>query len=213
MITTLLFDLDGTLLDTERGILASFRHTLAMLGSPPRSDAELRKHIGPPLKESWTELVGEEYVDRATEVYRQRYSQKGKFEACVFPGIEESLQTLSRNYTLIVATSKRKNFALEMLAHFELAVYFQGIYGNEPSNFSESKASLIGRILQDFALIPSQTVMVGDRQYDMIGARANHLKAIGALWGYGSREELQFHGANALCQTPSDLAETVAKLS
>lgn len=212
-ISGLLFDLDGTLLETEPGILASFRHTLQTLGLPPRSDAQLRTHIGPPLKTSWGELVGAELTDRATEIYRQFYDAKGKFMARPYGGMLEALAQLSTSYRLFIATSKRKVFALDMAEHFGLRPYFAEVYGLLPENLAEDKAALIARILLEQSLNPQETLMIGDRLYDLTGAKANGLGSIGVLWGYGSRGELQTHHPTALCERPADLPSIISDLA
>lgn len=211
-LAAVLFDLDGTLLDTEPGILACLRHTLERFDLPGQTDAELRRFIGPPLEQAWRELVGAAHVEEAVEIYRRCYDLKGKFKAAVFEGIEAALRELACHHTLIVATSKRQVFAEEMLEHFGLTPYFKAIYGVAPPQLSEPKAHLIGRILRDYGLSPHQAVMVGDREFDVIGARANGMACVGALWGYGSREELTLHGASLLCESPRDLIEAVAGL-
>lgn len=211
--TTLLFDLDGTLLDTEPGILGCLRRTLERFGLPDRPDAELRRFIGPPLEQAWRELVGAAHVEEAVETYRHCYDLEGKFKAAVFEGIEAALDELARRHTLIVATSKRQVFAEEMLERFGLTPYFKAVYGVTPPHLSEPKAHLIGRILRDFSLSPRQAVMIGDREFDVIGARANGVACVGALWGYGSREELTLHGASLLCERPQELIEAVEGLA
>lgn len=213
MITTLLFDLDGTLLETEGGILDSFRRTLQTLNLPDRSDDELKQYIGPPLKHAWAELVGEDLVEVATETYRQTYDQSGKFNAKIYEGLLPALGTLSSSYQLTVATSKRRIFALDMLKHFGLTQYFKAIYGVNPDNLSEPKASLIARLLHDLEVSPSQAVMIGDRKFDLIGANENNLRSIGVLWGYGSREELEAHNPSALCPTTDQLVDTINGLA
>lgn len=208
-ISALLFDLDGTLLETERGILSCFRHTLEALKLPPKTDGELRRYIGPPLREAWRGLVGEGFAEQAAALYRECYDHKGKFNARPYEGILEALSQLSA-HRLFVATSKRRTFALDMAEHFGLTRYFSGIYGVLPENPSEDKAALIARIVQDHRLNPRACLMVGDRMYDLIGASANGMGSVGVLWGYGSREELEAHHPTALCEHPSDLPNLIA---
>lgn len=205
----LLFDLDGTLLDTAPGIVAGMRHTLEQLGHPVPSLATLQSMIGPPLEVGFARLLGEPAgprVSQAVEIYRQHYAQTGQFEASVFEGIGEALERLSA-YRLGVATSKRQVFAEEMLQHYGLSGYFSAIYGVQPTHLSEPKSSLIGRAMRELAADPAQTIMIGDRIFDLEGAQANQIPAIGALWGYGSREELA--SAQWLCDTPQQLPAAI----
>jgi phosphoglycolate phosphatase len=212
LLTHLLFDLDGTLLETELGILNTFRHTLRTLGLPDKTDAELRKYIGPPLRQAWGELVGESLIDQAVEIYRQRYDAAGKLEANHYPGMPETLETLSHQYKLVVATSKRVAFARDMMAHFGFSQFFTAIYGVVPPHLSEPKGELIGRILSDLSVQPDQAVMIGDREFDIIGASVNGMRSIGVLWGYGSPQELTMSGATVLCDRPGGLLEVVENL-
>lgn len=209
-ISSLLFDLDGTLLDTEPGILGCLRHTIQAVGFPLPPEQKLREQIGPPLELAFQNLLGANGpIWEAVEIYRQCYEQQGQFQAQPYPGIRSALQTLSSRYLLLVATSKRKQFAEAMLEHFALAPYFKAIYGVLPDNLSEPKASLIGRILHDHTLRPEHTAMVGDRVFDRVGAEANGVHFIGALWGYGNPEEL---AGGVLCSHPWELAALVTGL-
>lgn len=212
-LSALLFDLDGTLLETEVGILDCFRRTLEALSLPQKPDSELRRFIGPPLQEAWKELVGAKYAGEAAAIYRDCYDTTGKFRARPYDRILEALSRLSPAYRLFIATSKRQSFALEMAEHFGLGPHFTEIYGLLPENLSEDKTLLIGRILRDQNLNPREALMIGDRRYDLIGARANGIGSIGVLWGYGTQEELEAHGPTALCERPQGLPDLIARLS
>jgi phosphoglycolate phosphatase len=211
-LSSLLFDLDGTLLETETGILGCFHRTLEALGLPQKPDPELRRFIGPPLQEAWKELVGGEYAGEAAAIYRDCYATTGKFGARPYDGILEALARLSPSYRLFIATSKRQSFALEMAEHFGLRPHLAEVYGLLPEHLSEDKTSLIGRILRDQNLHPPEALMIGDRRYDLIGARANGIDSIGVLWGYGTREELEAHGPTLLCERPQDLPDLIARM-
>lgn len=204
----LLFDLDGTLLDTEPGIVAGLRHTMQLLGLDIPDYPVLKAQIGPPLEQALGNLMPTALIPKAVEVYREYYNQQGKFEASVFEGIHQALSHLS-GYTLLVATSKRRVFAVDMLEHFGLAQHFSAVYGVQPSNLSEPKASLIAKAIREQNLSPQRCVMIGDRHFDVEGAKAHGLKAIGALWGYGNPTELA--QADWLCPTPSDLPGGIAQ--
>jgi phosphoglycolate phosphatase len=209
-ITTLLFDLDGTLLETAPGILGCYRHTFDQLGVKVPTELDLHQFIGPPMKDNFRRLMDEAQVNAAVEIYRQCYNRQGKFQATVYDGLPEALQKLSSTHRLVVATSKRQSFALEMTEHFGLAPYFGAVYGVKEENLSEPKSALIGRILQGHRLTPTEAVMIGDRAFDILGAKAHRMRSIGVLWGYGSREELLSHGADRLCQQPADLPGSIA---
>jgi phosphoglycolate phosphatase len=206
-MTTLLFDLDGTLLETHLGILNTFSHTLEKLILPAKTEAELRQYIGPPLHNVFRELVGESLVDKALDVYRQRYNTLGKLEAKHYDGMPETLEQLHQNYQLIVATSKRTQLAEDMIKHFGFAAFFHAVYGSP--DIPETKTELISRILQDVGLESSSVVMIGDRQFDMTGAKDNGVYAVGALWGYGSEAELLESGATVVCNEPRELLDVL----
>ena len=135
----------------------------------------------------------------------------GIFENEVYPGIREALDRLKQSgATLFVATSKPTTFAERIVEHFALGEPITAVFGSELDGTRSDKAELIAHIMNTRSLDPAATCMVGDRAQDMRGAKANRIRGIGALWGYGSREELVSAGAAALCEQPTDLFEVLA---
>lgn len=211
----LLFDLDGTLTDPRQGILACFKYALQRLQLETPPDPELERFIGPPLKESFAILVGSddgERVERAVTYYRERFAAQGIFENKVYPGMADALSQLrDRGALLFVATSKPTVFAERIVEHFALGRFFGAVYGSELSGANADKKNLLARVLDAESLAPADTVMIGDRAHDVLGARANGLFPVGVLWGYGSRAELLAAGARWLCAEPRRLVDVLTQ--
>ena len=206
----LLIDLDGTLTDPARGIVGCIRHALDALGIEVAPGERLERFIGPPLRDTFRELCGAERddacIERAVELYRERFSRIGLYENEVYAGIPQCLAQLRELAdTMHLATSKPAVYAHRIVAHFELGEFLDGIYGSELDGRLGDKPELIAHILEHERFNPAATRMIGDRRHDVIGARANGLRSIGVLWGYGSREELIAAGADSLCPAPTDL--------
>ncbi len=204
----ILFDLDGTLTDPREGIVACIKHGLSSLGEPSPPDSDLVRFLGPPLHDTFARLLASDSarVAVAIRAYRERFAALGMFENAVYSGIPQVLESLGDlGAELFVATSKPQVFAEQILAHFGLARYFKEIFGSELSGVRSDKGELIGHALVTARLRSDDTVMVGDREHDVRGARRNHVRAVGVLWGYGSREELTAAGAELLLEQPADL--------
>jgi phosphoglycolate phosphatase len=208
-----IFDLDGTLIDSRPGIRAGLRHALAQLGHELPSDIPLEWAIGPPLEEVMGRLLepfGDNRVNQAVTHYRDHYGGVGLFFARPYEGISKLLRSMrSAGQSLFVGTSKYAPFATTVLEHFCLAEHFAGIYGAEPDGLFSSKTDLIRHILNEHRLDPSETVVVGDREHDVKSARANGVGVISVTYGYGTVAELMAAGADVLCNTPSLLRELV----
>ena len=207
-----LVDLDGTLTDPEEGITRSFRHALRRFGIEETDQNKLRQVIGPPLLESFVRLYGFSQLDAllAVETYREYFSKTGIFENKIYPGIEEMLQALKEGgLKLAVATSKPTVFANRILEHFHIARYFDFVAGSELDGTRTDKAEVIRWALSHIGEPPESAVMVGDRKHDMIGAVKTGTYPLGALYSYGSREELTEAGAKHLAQTPSEIGEYI----
>ncbi len=205
----ILFDLDGTLTDPKEGILNCIRYALEELGYTSPAESELRQYIGPPLQTSFHELLASEdtaLVDQAIALYRERFAPTGLFENTLYPDIPETLQHLySKETTLYVATSKPTIYAEKIISHFGLAKFFREIHGSQLDGTRSNKKELIEYILTKEGLAANETIMVGDRKHDAIGAIANGVQAHGVLWGYGAQEELEQAGCSALHEHPQSL--------
>lgn len=205
---SILFDLDGTVVDSKPGILASCMAALRSLGHRPDS-LDIDDLIGPPLEEVLAAVLGRFGDDRLAEAalaYRDHYGSTGFLETTVYPGLKATLDQLrTLGAKLFIATSKRTVFADQILAHVGLIDLFEGIQGSEPGGAFDRKADVIAGLLRGHDLSAERCLMVGDRRQDVEGARANGVSMVGVLWGYGDQEELLSAGAMHLAARPADL--------
>lgn len=208
--STVLFDLDGTLTDPFVGITRSIQYALDKLGAPVPQAEDMRWCIGPPLWESFEVLLktnDRAKLDEAVALYRERYTVTGLFENTLIEGIPQVLQDLrDADYRLHVCTSKPHAYAGKIVDHFELMPHFGTVYGAELSGVRSAKAELIAHILEEEGITAAETVMIGDRKHDLIGANANGVAGIGVLWGYGSREELEAEAPLLVAEQPHHIS-------
>ena len=213
---SVLLDLDGTLIDSEPGILASYRATLRDLGHEPDETLDIRHHIGTPLEDVLQILLqpyGDRRIGEAAAAYRHHYGETGFLQSQPYPGIGRSLQEMQQaGLRIHLATSKREIFANRILHHLGFAAYFDGIHGSVPGGGLDHKPELLAHILSQQKIVASRSLMVGDRRYDIAGAHAVGMRGLGALWGYGTRGELDTAGADRLLEAPDDLARTVLSM-
>lgn len=206
---TILFDLDGTITDSAPGILNSVRHACRQLQLELPEEATLRRFLGPPLPASFRDYLhlDEAGAARAVAAFREYYPHKGIFENEVYPGIPELLADLKvAGRQVVLATSKPETFARRILEHFSLAGYFDAICGATMDETRTDKGEVIAYALQTAGITQREgVVMVGDREHDVKGAARNGLPCIGAVYGYGTAEELNAAGACALADTVADL--------
>jgi phosphoglycolate phosphatase len=213
----LLFDLDGTLTDPSDGIVRCLRHALTGLGRACPSDAALAALIGPPLRSNLAALLATRdaaLVERAVALYRERFGEVGLFENRVYDGVPDMLrQAAALAQGVFVATSKPTVYAERIVERFGLARHIARVYGSELDGRFEDKGDLIAHLLDTEGIPPRAAVMVGDRAVDIAGARANGLRSIGALWGFGAEGELADAGADLLCPAPGELGACVRRLA
>jgi phosphoglycolate phosphatase len=214
---TIILDLDGALIHSAPGIWSSCVAALRALGHEPDPGFDLTALISPPVEEVMRLLLepyGDDRVSEGVAAYRADYGQRGLFESVVYPGIPEALQTMLRGGAqLILATSKRTEFAQRILRHVGLDDLFAAIHGSEPGGLLDHKPELLAYVMERNGLKPRYCVMVGDRRYDIVGAHVNGMRALGVLWGYGGREELEAARADALVGEPAGLAAAALEMA
>lgn len=205
------FDLDGTLINSERGITNAVKYVLEKYHIKEYDMETLRKFIGPPLGESFQRYFGfpAKETERLVGCYREYYSAKGLYEAEVYAGIEPLLEKLWKaGKTLVVATSKPEHFAVDILERFGLAEYFTCIAGATMDASRIHKDEVIAYALSKCSVKEkSRAVMIGDREHDIYGAGRNGLDSIGVLFGFGSRAELEAAGADYIVGTPEEIMD------
>lgn len=207
MFDIVLFDLDGTLTESGIGITRSVAYALRKHGIEETDQKKLDRFVGPPLIGAFMQFYGfsHEQAVQAVEDYREYYAVTGIFENRVYDGVESLLQQLrAAGKRCILATSKPEYYARQILEHFGLSVWFDGIFGATMDEKRTGKAEVIAHALQKNGL-SGRAVMVGDREHDILGAKANGLSSIGVLYGYGSREELETAGATWIAATPEEI--------
>ena len=215
MIRNILFDLDGTIIDSKEGILNSVCYALEKMGREIPEKKDLMCFIGPPLSYSFATFCGmnEEDTKKAVALYRENYAPRGVFEFSVYPGVENMLKKLSSGgRRLYLATSKPEVFAKQILEKAGLDGYFTAICGSIIPSGRDKKEEVIGYLLKNEALALDETVMVGDRSYDIEGAHAMGLVAIGVSYGYGTVKELNRANAEAIATSPKDLTAIIQRV-
>lgn len=216
MIKHIFFDLDGTLTDPFEGITSSFTYALSKLGINVKDPQELRRVIGPPLMDSFQNFYGLSYEDatRGNTYYREYFAKYGLSQNKVYEGIPELLETLKRNgKKLYVATSKPIEFAIQVLDGFDITKYFDFISANNFADERHTKTQVIQYIFDSCPEIyPDECIMVGDRKYDIEGAKPFKLKSIGVLFGYAEDGELEAAGADFVVPTVKELEKLLLSI-
>lgn len=214
MIRNVLFDLDGTIVDSQEGILNSVIYALEKMGKPIPEKKELFCFIGPPLSVSFRSFCGmsEEEATQAVAYYRENYTPRGVYEFAVYPGVETMLKKLSGGRKLYLATSKPEVFAKQILEKAGLDGYFTAICGSIIPSGRDSKEEVISYLIEQEGLVLDETVMVGDRSYDVEGAHKVGLAAIGVSYGYGSVKELNRANCEVIAKSPKELTAIIQRV-
>lgn len=208
---TVLFDLDGTIADSQEGIVNALEYMIEELALPTQTRAELVTFIGPPLNETIMTHFGlnETATQEAIKVFQAYYAPKGLYENQLYPGIRETLAALqAQDLQLAIATSKPEPFAKQIIEHLDLGDYFSGVFGASVDEVTRvKKADVITYALSELGLSPQMVpiMMVGDRQNDILGAKQNAMDAVGVSYGFGTIAELKKAGAVQIVQHPTEL--------
>lgn len=209
----ILFDLDGTITDSAIGITNSVMYALEKFQIQISDRTQLFRFVGPPLDYSFKTFYGfsEEEAKQAIGYYREYYTAKGIFENEVYDGVEKLLQDLkTAGRKVILATSKPELFAKQILEHFELLAYFDYVAGASMDETRNKKDEVIAYALKENRITDiSKVLMVGDREYDILGAKKFGMDSMGVLFGYGSLKELQAAGADYLAETPEEIRKII----
>lgn len=216
MITTVFFDLDGTLVESGPGIRRGFAHALTALGIPTEPDDVPDELIGPPLLEAFRDRYGlsEEEARRGVDLYRDYYPREAMLDSPPYPGIVSMLTALrAAGLHLAVATGKPHPYAKRIVSHLGLDGYFRAVFGAEFDGTRGRKEDLLAYAAATLGISPEEAVMVGDRSYDVLGALRVGMTPVGALWGYGSREELRGAGAHHLAADAEEATRMLLSLA
>jgi phosphoglycolate phosphatase len=211
-VTHVLLDLDGTLSDSEPGILRSLQWACDVEGFPVPNEAQVRSVIGPPFEIGLPSIgIPDDALFRVIKTYRERYETVGLFENTLYDGIVPMLDELAAaGLSLSIATAKPERTAVRILEHFGLTERFDVIVGATLTQERRAKHQVITHVLRVLGLDGGDNiVMVGDRDHDVLGALHNGLPCLGVTWGYGSVEELLTAGAFALADAPADVVDLV----
>ena len=206
MKKTILFDLDGTLTDSGEGIINCAILALEHFGCPIPPREEMRVFVGPPLHESFIRHgIPADQADEAIRIYRSRYVPIGAYENTPYPGIRELLEKLkAQGHTLCVATSKPEEMSVKILRHFGLDGYFDRICGATLDTSRSSKEAVIAYLLEQNGRNDNM-IMVGDTKFDVLGAKEHGIPTIGVSWGYGTVEDMESAGAQAIAHSMEEL--------
>lgn len=214
----ILFDLDGTLTDPKEGITTCVQYALKSFGIDEPDLDKLEPFIGPPLKDSFKKFysMSDEDAEKAVEKYRERFNDTGIFENELYGGIHDLLRNLQAGgMHLAVASSKPTVYVERILKHFKIDKYFEVVVGSELDGTRVDKPQIIQEVLHRF--FPNHKVrydeiyMVGDREYDIMGARTFRIESVGVTYGYGSMEELKEAKADYIVRSVAELKQLLMR--
>jgi phosphoglycolate phosphatase len=209
-----LFDFDGTIADTAKGIFKGINHVFDSMGIDRPKPESLRNFIGPPLSESFKTILGlnDTQCESALVTYREYYSDTGLFELTLYDGIEELFRKLKeQNIKMGICSAKPEVFLKRLVIHLEMTDLFEAVTGSDIHYVHSDKALIIKRAMEIMHLpADAKVLMVGDRYLDINGAKKAGIDSAGVLFGYGSREEFENAGADYIVADTDELFEIIA---
>lgn len=210
-----IFDFDGTVTDTGEGILKSLAYSFEQMGQPVPDLSDLKKFIGPPIHYSYVTFynVPENEVAEYIRKYRERYRKIGIFECFVYDGMRQTLESLrSQGIKTGIASSKPIKLVYDVMEHLGLTGLFDAVVGTQFDDSSHAgKTDLVLECMQKLGAVRERTLMVGDRYFDIDGAKGAGVDSVGVIYGYGSREEFEEHNATYIIKKPQELLEIVGR--
>ncbi len=208
-----IFDFDGTVADTGEGILKSLQYSFEQMGRKVPDLSDLKKFIGPPIHYSYVNFYGvaEEDVEEYIKKYRERYRKIGIFECFVYPGMRKTLQKLREaGVKTGIASSKPVKLVYDVMEYLRLTEFFDAVVGTQFDDSNHpGKTDLVLESMRKLGAEKERTLMVGDRYFDIDGAKGAGIDSIGVVYGYGSREEFMEHGATYIIDAPEEILDIV----
>lgn len=213
----LFFDFDGTIADSEVGIVNSIKYFVKQMGLRPLTDAEYRTFIGPALTSSLKRYypeIDETTITQAINTYQDYYLKEGIYQLDLYPGIKQALTDIrNQGYRVNIASAKPEQMINQIVKHFDLGDYFDGEFGaTMDERVRSTKTEVLAYALDETKAVPADSLMIGDRDTDMLGGKNNGVKTLGVLYGFGDRAELQAADANYIIDRPNELLTGITKV-
>jgi phosphoglycolate phosphatase len=209
MIKNVFFDLDGTLSDPKIGFMRCLQYALEKMGLPQPEQIDYSKYIGPPLRTSFPKLLGTSdkgLIEKAMSLFRERLTAIGIYENELYLGVTEMLDEISQDsYRLFVVTSRPTVYSEIIVKNLKLNHYFISVFGPELNGRFDDKTELVKHVLENRSLVAAETVMIGDREVDIVAGKSNGTKTIGVTYGYGSEKELLGCVPDHICHSPDQI--------
>ena len=212
----ILFDLDGTLIDSSEGITKSTQYALAHYGIIENDLSKFYKFIGPPLEVSFKKYYdfSEEQAVEAVAVYRERYNKIGLFECSLYPGVRECIEKLkAQGYLIGMASSKPEVSCRRILEHFGILELFDDVVGATFDGRIDTKEEVLNEVMRRWSDVPKDEMcLIGDTMFDVEGANQVGIRTVAVTFGFGNVQEMVEAGAVAVCDDMEKLPDIVAAL-